>query len=102
MSIPVEVPREVYAKAAMRLLDLSFKDMVEHIIKGPCSHIPIEPGCEFEMYPISMESHSRGMCKFTFAITHECEDDRTHWVNDRLISITVKLTSKHISIEVPE
>lgn len=99
MSVPIEVPKDIHVKALGKLLDMSFKDMLKSIIKGPCRHITIEDGLKFELCPVSVEAYGEKLCKFTFAITHECEDDRTHWVKDKLISIGVGFSGDSLVLE---
>lgn len=99
MSIPIEVPNDVYSKAAHTLLSTTFQELLESMIKGPCKHLIIEKGCKFEMAPKSMEACGEKICKFNFAITHECDDDRSNWVEDRTISVSVRFEGNEVVLK---
>lgn len=89
MSLPIEIPERIFVKAFETLIKTPFDNAIKAMVDGPGRHIVIEPGCKFELSPHSLKPMGEGYCEFTFAICHECTDDRTHWVTDRLISVSL-------------
>lgn len=89
MSSAIEIPDRIFLKAYDKLISMTFNEAITSMIKGPAYHIVIEPDCPFEIAPYSLKSVGERNCAFTFAICHECSDDRTHWVTDKLISVSI-------------
>ena len=98
MSIKIDVPADIVTKATEIVMAISFDEAMSYLVKGPSKHLIIEPGCSFEMFLSNVKPYGYRMCKFTFAISHECPDDRTHWVVDQEINaiIICKEDSVHL------
>jgi hypothetical protein len=87
LSVKIKVPDNIASKAAERLMSISFDEAISYMIKGPSRHLTIEPNCGFEMFLSNVKPIGYRICEFTFAISHECPDDRTNWVVDQKITV---------------
>ena len=87
MSNPIEVPKELRSKALDVLTSSSFDELLKLFLRGTSRHIPIGDQKVFELTPIEVKCTGDRIFKFMFAITHECPDDRSNWVNDSFLEI---------------
>lgn len=87
MSNPIEVPKELRSKALDILMSSSFDELLKLFLRGTSRHIPIGDQKVFELTPIEVKCTGDRIFTFMFAITHECPDDRSNWVNDSFLEI---------------
>ena len=87
MSNPIKVPNEMRDKALDILINSSFDELLKLFLRGESRHIPIGDQKVFELAPVEVKCTGDRVFTFMFAITHECPDDRSHWVNDAFLEV---------------
>jgi len=87
MSNPIKVPNEMRARALDILISSSFDELLKLFLRGESRHIPIGDQKLFELTPVEIKCTGDRIFTFMFAITHECPDDRSHWVNDAFLEV---------------
>lgn len=87
MSNPIKVPDEIRDEALDILINSSFDELLKLFLRGESRHIPIGAQKVFELTPVEIKCTGDRVFTFMFALTHECTDDRSHWVNDAFLEV---------------
>jgi hypothetical protein len=87
VSNQIKIPDEVRSKAVEVLEKSSFDDLLKLFLRGASRHAPIGDQKIFELTPVSAYCIGDKAFTFMFAITHECTDDRSNWVNDEFLEV---------------